>query len=94
MSEQTETKNTQPFQFDRKIVAGALAVFVAGWFIGQQASLGGLPWQPKQDRPILTFIAKVAKAGLWLLVVEPVPDDLPEYASVTDHSKVNHREGW
>jgi len=81
-----------PFTLDRRIVAGALAVFVAGWFLGQQAG-GDLPWAPRKDRPVLSLLAKIAKTGLWLLVVEPVPDDLPEY-SVADHNHVNHREGW
>lgn len=88
-----ETPKAKGFKIDRKLVACGVAVFIAGWFLGQQAG-GDLPWKPAKDRPFLTFVAKVAKTGLWLLVVEPVPDDLPEYASVVDHNHINHREGW
>jgi hypothetical protein len=91
----TDVEKVEPktFALDRKLVAIAAALFVAGWFLGQQGQ-GAFPWQPQKDRPVLRFLAKVAKTGLWLLVVEPVPDDLPEYASVTDHNHINHREGW
>ena len=92
MSDET-TIQTKRLSIDRRIVALGLALFVAGWLLGQGAG-GTMPWTPARDRPVLTFLAKLAKTGLWLLVVEPVPDDLPEYASVTDHNHINHREGW
>jgi hypothetical protein len=92
MSEETTTQ-TKPLSIDRRIVALCLALFVGGWLLGQNAG-GTMPWTPARDRPVLSFLARVAKTGLWLLVVEPVPDDLPEYASVVDHNNINHREGW
>ena len=90
MSEE-QPKTTGIKKLDRRLIAGALAVFVAGWFLGQQ---GVSPWTPEKDRPVLRFMAKVAKTGLWLLVVEPVPEDVPEYTVVADHNKINHRRGW
>lgn len=93
MSDEVTKAEAKKFTLDRRLVACGVAVFIAGWFLGQQAG-GNLPWQPAKNRPVLTFLARVAKTGLWLLVVEPVPDDLPEYASVVDHNNINHREGW
>jgi hypothetical protein len=66
---------------------------------------GGLVFQtlpaprPKPERPVLKFLAKVAKLGLWLMVVrdEPAP---PTYAIdthlVDEHGQrvLANREGW
>lgn len=90
MSDETPA-TPKPFWVDRKIIAAGVGVFLLGWFLGQQPVN---PWKPQKDRPVLTLLAKVAKTGLWLLVVEPVPDNLPEYTVVADHNRINHRRGW
>lgn len=81
---------------DKRLVLMALGIFVAGWFLGQAGAGGSLPWAPKKERPILTAIARIAKMALWVMVVEPVPDDLPEnrYATSVNPDIINHREGW
>ena len=80
---------------DRKILAIGIGLLAVGFVLGK-GSGGSLPWAPKKERPILTALARVAKLGLWLLVVEPVPDDVPEnqYATHVDCDHISHREGW
>ena len=68
--------------------------------------LGGLALQtlpaprPKPERPVLKFLAKVAKLGLWVLMAHS-----PSMPKVYAHEQVhqldangdrvlNHREGW
>jgi len=81
-------------RWDRRLILAAVLLFALGWMSGQG---GGNPFGPaKPQRPFLTALAKLAKAGLWLLVVEPVPDDLPpddNYAAA-NRDRINHRSGW
>jgi hypothetical protein len=80
---------------DRKILAIGIGLLVVGFAMGQGSGGGGLPWMPKKERPILTALARIAKLGLWLMVVEPVPEDLPENQYThSDTDVINHREGW
>jgi hypothetical protein len=81
---------------DKRLLAAAVGLFVAGWLIGQHSPGGSLPWQPEKPRPVMTALARLAKFGLWLLVVEPVPDDLPQdlYLARHDPDYISHREGW
>jgi hypothetical protein len=81
---------------DRKILAIGIGLLVVGFALGQGSGGGGLPWMPKKERPILTALARIAKLGLWLMVVEPVPDDLPDQNQYThlETDVINHREGW
>lgn len=83
----------QPFH-NRRVIAACLLLFALGWFAGQGRGNPFAPATPK--RPVLAALAKLAKTGLWLLVVEPVPDDLPpEHHVVRSHTDtINHREGW
>jgi hypothetical protein len=81
-------------RIDRRLVAAALLLFALGWFAGRGNGNPFAPLQPK--RPFLAALAKIAKAGLWLLVVEPVPDDLPpeDRLAKMGRGTINHREGW
>jgi hypothetical protein len=79
---------------DRKILAIGIGLLVIGFVMGQ-GSGGSLPWAPKKNRPILSAIARLAKFGLWIMVVEPVPDDAPQNQYTRyDADTINHREGW
>lgn len=80
----------------RVIIVVCLAV--AGGLCLQQISAP----PAKPERPVLKFVAKVAKLGLWLLVVQ---DDRPAniYAARAPHVHhvndqgervLNHGEGW
>jgi len=81
---------------DKKFLAIGIGLMAVGWAMGQGSCGIPLPWQPQKDRPILRALAKLAKLGLWVLVVEPVPDDLPDENQYTrfDTDTINHREGW
>jgi hypothetical protein len=79
---------------DRKILAIGIGLLVVGFMMGQ-GSGGSLPWAPKKNRPILSAIARLAKLGLWIMVVEPSPDDaLANQYTRYDADAINHREGW
>ena len=80
---------------DKKLLAAAVGLFVVGFVLGQNNNAFS-PFGPQEpDRPFLRFIAKAAKFGLWLMVVEPPPPDLPERSFVKhDPDYISHREGW
>lgn len=64
-------------KFDKKLVMVAVAAFALAWFVSHNEG-GGIipnPFVPqKPDRPVLKFIAKVAKTFLWVAVfAEPKP---------------------
>lgn len=87
------TETAKP-RYDRKLIAAAALLFALGWMAGQG---GGNPFGPaKPQRPFLSALAKLAKAGLWILVVEPVPDDLPpeDRLATNRRDTINHRGGW
>jgi hypothetical protein len=90
----TSSPATKPL--DKRLLAAAVGVFVVGWVIGQNSPGGSFPWQPEKPRPVLTALARLAKFGLWLMVVEPPPPDLPPERSFVKHDPdyISHREGW
>ena len=79
---------------DKKLLAAAVGLFVVGFVLGQNNNAFS-PFGPQEpDRPFLRFIAKAAKFGLWLMVVEP-PPEIPEHSYVShDMDVINHRRGW
>ena len=80
---------------DRRLLAAAVGLFVAGWLIGQHAPSVSLPWETEKPRPVLTALARIAKFGLWLMVVQPPPPDVPPDQFVRhDPDYISHREGW
>ena len=81
---------------DKKFLAIGIGLLAVGWAMGQGSGGIPLPWQPQKDRPILRALARLAKLGLWVLVVEPVPDDVADENQYTrfDTDSINHREGW
>lgn len=82
---------------DKKLAAIGAGLFIAGLLVGQGGIGGGrMPWEPENKRPVLTAIARVAKLGLWLLVVEPVPEEFPDENQYVhnDLDRISHREGW
>jgi hypothetical protein len=60
------------------LVLAVIIAFALGGWIGDEA-------KPQPERPVLKFLAKVAKWGLWIMVVgEPTPE--PQYTrSSPDH---------
>lgn len=94
----TPDPSTLQRQRDMRLLVMAGIVGIAlGWFAGTSPSSPIRP-NPKPDRPVLRFIAKVAKVALWALVAaEPPP---PQHAVVharighDGHQVLNHSEGW
>lgn len=82
--------------FDRKTITLAVAIFAAGWMIGHQAGEAFLPWQPSgKSRPVLKFLARLAKTGLWVMLAAEPPQPASHYThQVYRRGELNHREGW
>lgn len=80
-----------------RMVIAAVACLALGWYIGQGDTLN--PLVPHGNRrPILSFLAKIAKTGLWVMLVaeEPPRQEPFHYAvrRVDDPHSVRHTEGW
>lgn len=94
-----DVKPTAPKPLDKRLLAAALLLFVVGYALGQSGG-GILPFAPKKERPLLNLVARVAKLGLWLMVVEPPPSDVPSHNSYAvrcepgDPECLNHKAGW
>lgn len=89
--------NTNPVSrpLDKRVLAIGIGLLCVGFVLGQNYDGGDLPWVPKKQRPFLSAIARVAKFGLWLMVVEPVPEDVAaNQYTLIDCDAINHREGW
>lgn len=78
-------------KIDHRLLAIAVGLFIAGWLIGQHS--GGL-LGPQNDRPVLKFLARVAKIGLWVMVAEQPPQDCHDNSYASHGDQINHREGW
>lgn len=76
------------------VIAGILGIAL-GWFA---ATSPLSPVKPAPERPVLRFLAKVAKLGLWaLMVAEPPPAQHNlVHARVDEHGHkvLHHGEGW
>lgn len=83
----------------RTIIAVCLACLVAGYLV---ASVPGFdpvnPFIPrKPDRPVVRFLARLAKLGLWVTVfADPAPQSLERSYSAHhgDGTMLCHAEGW
>ena len=80
-------------EHQKTIVAAALVAFLVGWVVGQGAG-DSFPWQPEKKRPVITAIARLAKFGLWLMVVEPAPEEAAPAQLAGNEGILNHKEGW
>lgn len=82
----------------RICVIAAILGCALGWFA---ATSPASPIRPAPDRPVLRFLARVAKVGLWVMwAAEPPPKaDSRAYivhARVDEdgHKVLNHGQGW
>jgi hypothetical protein len=82
---------------DRNIVIAGLVCLAIGWWL---ASSPASPIRPEAEprRPVLRFIAKVAKGFLWVMMVAERP---PQEANIVHaridadgHQVLNHGQGW
>ena len=82
----------------RTLVLSCLACLVAGYLV---ASVPGFdpvnPFAPKPERPVLKFLARIAKIGLWVAMFAdggPRPVEQTYAARHHDGSNICHAEGW
>jgi len=68
-------------KLDKNIVIAAVAAFALAWFMCHSDGYIPNPFVPQRpDRPVLKFIAKVAKTFLWIAVfAEPKPQQPPHH---------------
>lgn len=84
-------------KIDRSTAIVLVVVFGLGyWYASSRAE----PPAPHKDRPLLRWVVKLAKAGLWVaLFAEGPPADEPQSLAKTrvgedGHLEVEHRGGW
>jgi hypothetical protein len=66
------------------VVLALVVAFLLGGWIGDEA-------RPQPDRPVLRFLAKMARTGLWLMVVGEQPQQPQEYTrAAPDADHVDH----
>ena len=82
----------------RKISIAVLVAVAVTWCA---ATSDYSPIKPKPDRPVLRFLAKVAKLGLWVMwAAEPQPqstENLVYHAQAYDkdgNRVLDHGKGW
>lgn len=70
-------------KIDKNVVLVAVAAFALAWFMASNQGGGFLPnpFVPaRPQRPVLAFLARVAKTFLWVAVfAEPRPDQPPRH---------------
>lgn len=80
----------------RILVLSAVAGIALGWWA---ATSPVSPVKPAPERPVLRFLAKLAKTGLWVMMfAEPPPAErhYVVHARVDEHGQkvLHHGEGW
>ena len=86
----------------RSLLLVGLACIVVGCLVSTVPGFDPLnPFSPKPQRPVIKFLARLAKLGLWVTVfAEPQPQPLPpeqQYAARhcdDNKSLICHAEGW
>lgn len=88
-------------KIDKRLVLVAVGAFLLAWFMAHSDNGIPNPFAPqKPKRPVLAFLAKVAKSALWLTVfAEQRPDPQPQHvvqATVgpDGHMLIDHTEGF
>lgn len=81
-------------KIDAKIVVLCVACLVGGWWLSGKTSSPTVP-----ERPVLKFLARAAKAMLWLsLIAEQPPAEQPTYAharvGADGQPMLDHSRGW
>jgi hypothetical protein len=82
---------------DRNVLIAGLVCLAIGWWL---ASSPASPIRPETEprRPVLRFVARVAKTFLWVMMVAERP---PQEANIVHaridsegHQVLNHGQGW
>jgi hypothetical protein len=80
------------------LMAGVVCLAFGWWLAASPAS----PLRPKTpERPVLRFIARIAKGVLWVMLVAEKPPQQDQQARLVHarvdadgHQVLNHGEGW
>jgi hypothetical protein len=78
------------------VVVGLVAVLITWWAATSDYS----PVKPEPQRPVLRLLARLAKAGLWVMMfAESPPPEQPQYVvharvDADGHRVLNHGQGW
>lgn len=80
----------------RSLLLVALACLIVGYLV---STVGGFdpinPFNPKPQRPVIKFLARLAKLGLWVAVfAEPEPKVQYATRNTDGRSIICHSEGW
>lgn len=83
----------------KSIIALCAACLVAGYLVSAVPGFSPVnPFVPQNDRPVLTFLRKLAKLGLWVAVfAEPQPASPARYYAPNKYRhdlNICHSEGW
>ena len=78
----------------RQTIAAAIVCLALGWWLATSPESPVRP-DPRPDRPVLTFLARVAKLGLWVMLAGEQPQQ-PTSNYIAQHGPhaLNHGEGW
>ena len=80
----------------RSLLLVGLACLAVGYLVSTVPGFDPMnPFHPQPQRPVIKFLARLAKLGLWVTVfVEPQPQ--PQYAArhTDGRSMICHAEGW
>jgi hypothetical protein len=94
MADVTPAVDTRQRDMRILVLAGIAGIALGWWAATSPVS----PVRPAPERPVLRFLAKVAKVGLWALAFAEPPPAEPHYvhARVDDHGDrvLHHGEGW
>ena len=77
------------------VVVGLVAVLLTWWAATSDYS----PVKPEPQRPVLRFLARLAKTGLWVMMfADPPPADqayvVQSRVDSDGHRVLNHGQGW
>jgi hypothetical protein len=77
------------------LVVGLVAVMLTWWAATSDYS----PVKPEPQRPVLRFVQRLARLGLWAMMFAEPPPEQPQYvvhARVDEdgHRVINHGQGW
>ena len=80
----------------RSLVFIGLACLIVGYLV---STVGGFdpinPFNPRPQRPVIKFLARLAKLGLWVAVfAEPQPKQQYAIRHTDGRSMICHSEGW
>ena len=77
----------------RLTVASSIVCLALGWWLATSPASPVKP-TPEHDRPVLRFLAKVAKMGLWVMLAGERPKTEVNHIAQHDPNALNHAEGW